>query len=52
MTKQLLNSEQSMDLVSAIESEAQAQALMLMGEDHRLFFEAFKAKGRPTFTGR
>ncbi len=52
MTKQLLNSEQSMDLISAIESEAQAQALMLMGEDHRLFFEAFKAKERPTFTGR
>jgi enoyl-CoA hydratase/carnithine racemase len=52
MTKQLLNSEQSMDLVSALEAEAQAQALMLMGEDHRLFFEAFKAKERPTFTGR
>src|SRR5690242_18739406 len=52
MTKQLLNSEQSMDLVSALEAEAQAQALMLMGEDHRLFFEAFKTKERPTFTGR
>src|SRR2546430_1067373 len=38
MTKHLLNAEQSMDLVSAIEVEAQAQALMLMGEDHRLFY--------------
>src|SRR5713226_4372604 len=32
MTKRMLNAELSMDLVSAIEAEAQAQALMLMGE--------------------
>ncbi len=37
MTKKMINSELSMDLVSAIEAEAQAQALMLMGEDHRLY---------------
>ena len=52
MTKQMLNRELSMDLDSAIEAEAQAQALMLMGEDHRRFYEAFKAKEKPSFTGR
>ena len=52
MTKHMINHELSMDLVSAIEAEAQAQALMLMGDDHRSFYEAFKAKERPKFTGR
>lgn len=52
MTKHMLNHELSMDLASAIEAEAQAQALMLMGEDHRRFYEAFKAKEKPTFIGR
>jgi enoyl-CoA hydratase/carnithine racemase len=51
MTKRMLNAELSMDLVSAIEAEAQAQALMLMGYDHRRFYEAFKAKEKPKFTG-
>lgn len=51
MTKHMLNSEQSMDLVSALEAEAQAQALMLMGEDHHRFYEAFKAKEKPRFIG-
>ena len=52
MTKRMINHELSMDLVSAIEAEAQAQALMLMGDDHRRFFEAFTAKEKPEFTGR
>src|SRR6266849_7325479 len=52
MTKHLINHELSMDLASAIEAEAQAQALMLMGEDHQRFFEAFKSKEKPKFTGR
>jgi enoyl-CoA hydratase/carnithine racemase len=52
MTKRMINSEWNMDLVSALEAEAQAQALMLMGEDHRRFYEAFKAKEKPSFTGR
>lgn len=52
MTKHMINHELSMDLVSALEAEAQAQALMLMGDDHRLFFNAFKAKEKPKFTGR
>ena len=52
MTKTMLNNEWSMDLASAIEAEAQAQALLLMGEDHRRFFEAYKSKQNPEFTGR
>ncbi len=52
MTKRMLNNELSMDLVSAIEAEAQAQALLLLGEDHRAFYEAFTAKQKTTFTGR
>ncbi|HZS03871.1 MAG TPA: enoyl-CoA hydratase family protein [Blastocatellia bacterium] len=52
MTKTMLNNEWNMDLASAIEAEAQAQALLLMGEDHRRFFEAFKNKQKPEFTGR
>ncbi len=52
MTKRMLNNELNMDLASAIEAEAQAQALLLMGEDHRRFYEAFKAKERPNFVGR
>lgn len=52
MTKHLINRELNMDLVSAIEAEAQAQALLLMGDDHQRFFEAFKAKEKPKFIGR
>jgi enoyl-CoA hydratase/carnithine racemase len=52
MTKQMLNRELDMDLVSAIEAEAQAQALMLTGEDHRIFYEAFQAKEKPRFIGK
>lgn len=52
MTKRMLANELSMDLASAIEAEAQAQALLLMGEDHRLFYEAFMAGQKPTFVGR
>jgi enoyl-CoA hydratase/carnithine racemase len=46
MTKRMLNAEPNMDLDSAIETEAQAQALMLMGDDHRRFYENFKARRR------
>ncbi len=52
MTKTMINNEWNMDLASAIEAEAQAQALLLMGEDHRRFFEAFKNKKTPEFSGR
>ncbi|MGH2523682.1 MAG: enoyl-CoA hydratase family protein [Anaerolineales bacterium] len=52
MTKMMVNNEWNMDVVSAVEAEAQAQALMMMGEDHRAFYEAFKEKQKPKFTGR
>lgn len=51
MTKRMVNNEQHMDLVSAIEAEAQAQALMLQANDHRAFYDAFKEKREPEFTG-
>jgi enoyl-CoA hydratase/carnithine racemase len=51
MTKRMIQNELSMDIVNAIEAEAQAQALMLQGKDHRAFFEAFKEKRKPRFTG-
>ena len=44
MTKHMLNHELNMDLASAIEAEAQAQALLLMGDAHREFYENFKAR--------
>ncbi len=52
MTKRMLNNEWGMDLVSAIEAEAQAQALLLMAEDHKEFYRAFTEKRAPRFTGR
>lgn len=52
MTKRMVNNEWNMDLLSALEAEAQAQALLLMGEDHRRFYEAFKEKQKPDFIGR
>jgi enoyl-CoA hydratase/carnithine racemase len=52
MTKRMVNNEWHMDLLAALEAEAQAQALMLMGEDHRRFYEAFLEKARPAFVGR
>ena len=52
MTKRMINNEWNMDLLSAIEAEAQAQALLLMGDDHRIFFDAFRERVSPKFTGR
>jgi enoyl-CoA hydratase/carnithine racemase len=52
MTKRNVQNEWHMDLAAAIESEALAQALLLMGEDHRIFYEAFRDKAKPQFTGR
>lgn len=51
MTKHMLNHELSMDPASAIEAEAQAQALMLMGEDHRKFYEGFLSRRSPNSQG-
>jgi len=52
LTKLMVDNEWTMDLIAALESEAQAQALMMMGADHRAFYEAFREKRRPGFTGR
>jgi enoyl-CoA hydratase/carnithine racemase len=52
MTKRMVNNEWNMDMVSALEAEAQAQALLMMGEDHRIFYEAFGEKAQPKFSGR
>ncbi|HMA35035.1 MAG TPA: enoyl-CoA hydratase family protein [Chloroflexia bacterium] len=51
MTKHMLNGELNMDLVTALEAEAQAQALLMMGADHRRFYQAFQAKEKPQFQG-
>ncbi len=52
MTKRMLNNELSMDLSSAIEAEAIAQAILLQADDHRLFYEAYTKGEAPKFTGR
>ena len=44
MTKALLNQEQSMDLASAIEAEAQAQAICMQTPAFREAYEAFVAR--------
>jgi enoyl-CoA hydratase/carnithine racemase len=52
VTKHLVNNELNMDIASAIENEAQAQALLMRGEDFRIFYEAFTSKQAPKFSGR
>ncbi len=52
MTKRMVNNEWNMDMASALEAEAQAQALLMMGEDHRIFYDAFREKAQPKFSGR
>jgi enoyl-CoA hydratase/carnithine racemase len=51
-TKVLLTHEQDVDLGSAIELEAQAQAILMRSEDHAEFYRAFKEKRPPKWTGR
>ncbi len=52
LTKRLLNNEWNMDIASAIEQEATAQALMMQTRDHREFHEAFAEKREARFEGR
>ena len=40
-----------MDLAAAIEAEALAQTLMMLGEDHDEFHRAFVEKRPPRFGG-
>ena len=49
VTKQALNQEAAMDLVSAIEWEAQAQADCMQNPNFREAYEAFRAKRDPEF---
>ncbi|HEX9762393.1 MAG TPA: enoyl-CoA hydratase-related protein, partial [Acidimicrobiia bacterium] len=51
-TKVLISREQDMDLGSAIELEAFAQALMMTTSDHAEFYRAFTGKRPPEWTGR
>jgi enoyl-CoA hydratase/carnithine racemase len=49
VTKQALNEEASLDLVSAIEWEARAQADCMQNPNFREAYEAFRAKREPRF---
>ncbi|OIQ31286.1 MAG: enoyl-CoA hydratase [Alphaproteobacteria bacterium MedPE-SWcel] len=51
MTKTMLAQEWSMGLEQAIESEAQAQAICMQGNDFRRAYEAFVNKEKPVFEG-
>jgi enoyl-CoA hydratase/carnithine racemase len=51
MTKTMLHREWSMDLDTAIEAEAQAQAICMETQDFRRAFDAFAAKKQPIFEG-
>jgi enoyl-CoA hydratase/carnithine racemase len=51
MTKRMLEQEWSVAVETALEMEAQAQALCMGTQDFRRAFEAFVAKRTPTFEG-
>ncbi|MDQ4086479.1 MAG: enoyl-CoA hydratase family protein [Pseudomonadota bacterium] len=51
MTKTQLNTEWAVSLETAIEMEAQAQAICMATNDFRRAFEAFAAKRKPEFKG-
>jgi enoyl-CoA hydratase/carnithine racemase len=51
MTKTQLNQEWNMSLETAIEAEAQAQAICMQTKDFRRAYEAFVAKRKPVFKG-
>ncbi|MEO6593811.1 MAG: enoyl-CoA hydratase family protein [Planctomycetota bacterium] len=52
MTKKMVWSEWPMNLETAIEQEAQAQALLLRAHDHREFYKAWMEKREPRYQGR
>jgi enoyl-CoA hydratase/carnithine racemase len=51
MTKKLLHQAWAMDLATALEAEAQAQAICMQSADFRRAYDAFVAKARPRFEG-
>jgi len=50
-TKRLIDAEWTMTLPEAVEAEARAQAAHLREPDHREFYEAFRARRDPRFSG-
>jgi enoyl-CoA hydratase/carnithine racemase len=50
ITKDALNREAHMDLASALESEAQIQAALMLHPDFKEAFDAFRAKRPPRFS--
>jgi enoyl-CoA hydratase/carnithine racemase len=52
LTKSMLHQEWSMDIDTAIDAEATAQALCMLTEDFGTAYRAFAAKSRPVFEGR
>ncbi len=51
MTKTCLHPEWALDVDSAIEAEAQAQAICMQTRDYGRAYRAFVAKGKPVFEG-
>ena len=51
ITKTQLNTEWAVSIETAIEMEAQAQAICMATNDFRRAFEAFAAKSSPIFEG-
>jgi enoyl-CoA hydratase/carnithine racemase len=51
MTKTMLQQEWNVSVETAIEMEAQAQALCMGTQDFRRAFEAFAARATPVFEG-
>jgi enoyl-CoA hydratase/carnithine racemase len=51
-TKMLVARELDLDLAGALELEAMAQALLMKSDDHAEFYEAFKTRREPKWTGR
>ncbi len=51
MTKTMLQQEWNVSVETAIEMEAQAQALCMGTQDFRRAFDAFAVKGKPVFEG-
>ena len=49
VTKEMLNNELDMNLSTALEAEAQAQAICMMNPDYREAYEAFVARRKPVF---
>ena len=49
ITKDALNREASMDLATALESEAQIQASLMLHADFREAYDAFRTRREPRF---